>query len=165
MTPPLRQKLKRTKKPLDESERGVWKSWLKAQYSEIEDHGIWSHHLMANWWGNSGKSQLMQRVDSLEKTLMLGGIGGRRGRVWQWMRWLVGITDSMDAVWVNSGSWWGTWRPGMLWFMGSQRVGHNWVTELNWTEMNRGTVASSHYWLLSPSSLSGTTLAPLHAEA
>ena len=40
--------------------------------------------------------QLMQRVDSLEKTLMLGGIGGRRRRVRQRMRWLDGITDSMD---------------------------------------------------------------------
>ena len=39
---------------------------------------------------------LRQRVDSLEKTLMLGGIGGRRKRGLQWMRWLVGITDSMD---------------------------------------------------------------------
>ena len=39
---------------------------------------------------------LMRRVDSLEKTLMLGGIGGRRGRGWQRMRWLNGITDSMD---------------------------------------------------------------------
>ena len=39
---------------------------------------------------------LMQRVDSLEKTLMLGGIGGRRRRGWQRMRWLDGITDSMD---------------------------------------------------------------------
>ena len=35
-------------------------------------------------------------------------------------------------VWVNSGSWWWTGRPGVLWFMGSQRVGHNWTTELNW---------------------------------
>ena len=40
---------------------------------------------------------LMQRVDSLEKTLMLGGIGGRRRRGRQWMRWLDGITDSMDV--------------------------------------------------------------------
>ena len=40
---------------------------------------------------------LMQRVDSLEKTLMLGGIGGRRTRGWQRMRWLDGITDSMDV--------------------------------------------------------------------
>ena len=41
---------------------------------------------------------LMRRVDSLEKTLMLGGIGGRRRRGWQRMRWLDGITDSMDAT-------------------------------------------------------------------
>ena len=48
---------------------------------------------------------LMQRVDSLEKTLMLGGIGGRRRRGRQRVRWLDGITDSMDMGWVNSGSW------------------------------------------------------------
>ena len=37
-------------------------------------------------------------------------------------------------VWVNPGSWWWTGRPGVLQFMGSQRVGHNWATELNWTD-------------------------------
>ena len=37
-------------------------------------------------------------------------------------------------VWVNSGSWWWTGRPGVLRFMGSQRIGHDWATELNWTE-------------------------------
>ena len=56
MTPPLWQKVKGTKKPLDESERGERKSWLKAQHSENEDHGIWSHHSMGNRWGNSGNS-------------------------------------------------------------------------------------------------------------
>ena len=76
---------------------------------------------------------LMWRVDSLEKTLMLGGIGGRRKRGWQRMRWLDGITDSM-YIWVDSGSWWWTGSPGMLRFMGSQRVRHDWVTELNWTD-------------------------------
>ena len=49
-TPPLWQKVKKTKGPLDESEREEWKSWLKAQHSENEDHGIWSHHFVANRW-------------------------------------------------------------------------------------------------------------------
>ena len=75
---------------------------------------------------------LMQRVDSLRKSLMLGGIGGRRRRGRRRMRWLDGITDLMDMSVVNSGSWWWTGRPGMLRFMGSQRVRHEWVTELNW---------------------------------
>ena len=48
MIPPLWQKVRETKNPLDESERGEWKSWLKAQHSENEDHGIWSYHFMAN---------------------------------------------------------------------------------------------------------------------
>ena len=71
-------------------------------------------------------SHPMQRVDSLEKTLMLGGNGGWRRRGRQKMSWLDGITDSMDGVWVNSGTWWWTGRPDVLHFMGSQRVGHNW---------------------------------------
>ena len=50
------RKLRGTKKPLDESESGECKSWLKAQPSENEDHGIQSHHFMGNIWGNSGNS-------------------------------------------------------------------------------------------------------------
>ena len=83
---------------------------------------------------------LMQRVDSLEKTLMLGKIEGRRRRGRQRMRWLYGITDSMDMglgglreLEVDSGSWWWTGRPGVLRFMGSQRVRHEWATDLSWT--------------------------------
>ena len=56
MTLSLQQKVKRTKELLDESERGEWKSWLIAQHSENKDHGIWSHHFMANRWGNRGNS-------------------------------------------------------------------------------------------------------------
>ena len=78
---------------------------------------------------------LMRRVDSLEKTLMLGVIGGRRWRGRQRMRWLDGITDRWTWVWVNFGSSWWTGRPGVLQFMGSQRLGHNWATELIPTEV------------------------------
>ena len=56
MTPPLGRKGRGTKKPLDESERGEYKSWLKVQHSENEDHGIRSHHFMGNRWGNIGNS-------------------------------------------------------------------------------------------------------------
>ena len=73
---------------------------------------------------------LMRRADSLEKTLMVGGIEGRRRRGRQRMRWLDGIIDSMTRVWVDSGRWWWRGRSGMLQFMGSQRIGHSWATEL-----------------------------------
>ena len=58
-----------------------------------------------------------------------GGEGDNRG----WDGWMASPMQC-TWVWVNSGSWWWTGRPGMLWLMGSQRVGHDWVTELNWTK-------------------------------
>ena len=72
-------------------------------------------------------SHLMWRSDSFEKTLMLGQIEGERRRGRQRMRWLDGITDSMDVHLSNSGSWWWTGKPGLLLSMGSQRVGHEWL--------------------------------------
>ena len=68
---------------------------------------------------------LMRRTDSLEKTLKLGKIEGRRRRGRQRMRWLDGITDSMDMSLVNSRSWRWTGRPGVLQSVVSQRIGHN----------------------------------------
>ena len=59
--------------------------------------------------------------------LKAGGEGDDRG----WDVWMASLTQ-WTWVWVNSGSWWWTGWPGVLWSMGSQRVGHNWVTELNW---------------------------------
>jgi len=75
---------------------------------------------------------LMQRTNSLEKTLMLVKIEGLRRRGQQWVRWLDGITDSMDMSLSSSRSWWWTGKPGVLQSMVSQRVGHNWMTGLNW---------------------------------
>ena len=79
---------------------------------------------------------LMWRANSFEKTLMLGKIeGGRRGANRGWDGWMASLTQ-WTWVWVDSGSWWWTGRPGVLQSMGSQRVGHNWATELNWTELS-----------------------------
>ena len=64
---------------------------------------------------------LMQRADSLEKTLMLGKIEGRWRRGWQRIRWLDDITNSMDIVWASSGRRWKAGKPRMLQSMGSQR--------------------------------------------
>ena len=57
-----------------------------------------------------------------------GGEGDNRG----WDGWMASLTWWM-WIWVNYGSWWWTGRPGVLWFIGSQRVGHDWATELNWS--------------------------------
>ena len=62
----------------------------------------------------------------LWERLTAGGEGDNRG----WDGWMTSLTQ-WTWVWVDSGSWWWTGRPGMLWFMGSQRVGHDWATELN----------------------------------
>ena len=63
--------------------------------------------------------------------LKAGGEGDDRG----WDGWVASPTW-WAWVWVNSGSWWWTGRPGVLRFMGSQRVGHAWVTKLDWTGLN-----------------------------
>ena len=57
---------------------------------------------------------------------------GKRRRGQQRMRWLDGITDSTDMSLSKFGSWWQTGKLGMLQAMGSQRVRHDWATELNW---------------------------------
>ena len=76
---------------------------------------------------------LMQKTDSLEKywcweRLKVRGEGDNRG----WDGWMVS-SIRWTWVWVSFGSWWWTGKPGMLQPTGSQRVGHNWGTEPNWT--------------------------------
>ena len=74
---------------------------------------------------------LMWRTDSLEKTLMLGKIEVEEGDDKGWDGWMVSPIQ-WTWVWASSRSWWWTGKPGVLQFMRLQRVGHDWVTELNW---------------------------------
>ena len=79
-------------------------------------------------WPPHAKSWLIGK-DWCWEGLGAGGEGDDR----EWDGWMASLTR-WTWVWVNSGSWWWTGRPGVLRFMGSRRVGHDWVTELNWTE-------------------------------
>ena len=72
---------------------------------------------------------LMQRTDSLEKTPMLGKIAGRRRGNDRGRDGWMALPTQWTWVWVSSRNWWWTRKPGVLQSMGSQRVGHNWVTE------------------------------------
>ena len=93
--------------------------------------GCWLEELMLRvklqYFGH-----LMQRADYLKRPwcwerLRAGGEGDYRG----WAGWMASLTQC-TWVWIGSRSWWWTGRPGMLQSMRSQRVRHNWATELNW---------------------------------
>ena len=78
-------------------------------------------------WPPDVKCWLISQHPQSWERLKVGGKGDDRG----WDGWMASLTQ-WTWVWVNSGRWWWTGRPGVLQFMGSQRVRHDWVTELNW---------------------------------
>ena len=136
-------------------------SWTikKAEYWRIDAFGLWywTRLLRVPWTVRRSKQSILKEITpeySLEglmlklctlatwwkeltrlkrpwcwERLKAGGEGDDRG----WDGWMAS-PSWWTQVWVNSGSWWRTGRPGVLRFMGSQRVRHNWVTELNWTK-------------------------------
>ena len=85
----------------------------------------WNSNTLATW---CKEFTLWKRPWCWER-LKAEGEGDDRG----WDGWMASLTR-WTWVWANSGSWWQTGKPGMLQSMGSQRTGHDWVTELNWTD-------------------------------
>ena len=92
-----------------------WKDWCWS----------WDSNSLATW---CEELMHLKRPCCWER-LKAGGEGEDKKK---WDGWMASLPP-WTWVWVNSGSWWWTGRPGMLRFMGSQRVGHNWATELDWT--------------------------------
>ena len=93
---------------------------------------------MVNWkdwcwsWNSSTLATSCEELSHWKRHWCWEGLGaGGEGDDRRWDGWMASPTR-WTWVWVNSGSWWWTGRPGVLQFMGSQRVGHNWATELNW---------------------------------
>ena len=116
-------------------------SWTvkKAEHPRIDAFELWCWRrlLRVPWTARRSNQSILKEISpeySLKRPwcwegLKAGGEGDDRG----WDGWMASPTQ-WTWVWVNSGSWWWTGRPGMLQSMGLQRVGHNWATELNWTE-------------------------------
>ena len=97
-----------------------WKDWCWS----------WNSNTLATWWDELTH---LKRPWCWER-LKAGG----EGDDWGWDGWMASPTR-WTWVWVNSGSWWWTGRPGVL-RKESQRVGHDWATELNWTERNYSSI-------------------------
>ena len=140
-------------------------SWTinKAEYWRIDAFELWCWRrlLKAPWTARRSNQSILKEISpgcSLEGLMLklkpqYSGHLVRRGdyltRPWCWERlraggeaddrgwdgWMASPTQ-WTWVWVDSGSWWWTGRPGILRFMGSQKVGHNWATELNYANVN-----------------------------
>ena len=105
----------------------VYLSWIFIERADDEAETPYLDHLM-------------QRTDSLEKTLMLEKIEGGKRRGWKRMRWLDAIIDSITWIWTSSGSWWWTVQPGVLqmmdreaWCAAVHGVPKSWTWLSDWT--------------------------------
>ena len=96
MIPPYGRMWKRTKELLDESEKGEWKSWLKTQHSENKDHDTWSHHFMANRWGNNGNSDRLYFL-GLQKSLQMVTAAMKLKDLLLWRRDMINLDSVLKS--------------------------------------------------------------------
>ena len=105
------------------------------------ERNCWPQAHQTSW------DQLVDGIDSWNITLLSHHQSVQRNESWSGTLLPISLLLPLitlpwkTGVWVNSSSWWWTGRPGVLWFVGSQRVGNDWATELNWTEL-----MTSHHW-------------------
>ena len=110
--------------PGDQTSRSEGKSVLTLHWKDW--YWSWSSNTLAAWW-----DELTHwRRPLCWARLKAGGEGDDRG----WDGWMTSLTR-WTWVWASFRRWWWAGRPGVLQSMGSQRVGHDWVTELNWTPL------------------------------
>ena len=104
--------------------------------------GHWKHWCWG--WNSSTLATSCEELTHWKRPWCWEGLGaGGEGDDRGWDGWMASLIW-WTWVWVNSGSWWWTGRPGVLWFMGSQTVGHDWVTD--WTELNWRCIQLSQQW-------------------
>ena len=133
----------------------------KAEHWRIDAFELWwwRRLLRVPWTARRFSQSILKEIspeyssEELMLKLKLQYFGHVRQRLWFWERlraggegddrawngWMASLIQ-WTRVWVNPGSWWWTGRPGVLQFMGSQRIRHDWVTELKWTESKRSIV-------------------------
>ena len=112
--------------PLDCKEIQQIAFWRRSALGFLWKEWLWS-------WSSSTLATSCEELTHWKRLWCWEGLGaGGEGDDRGWDGWMTSRTRWM-WVWVNSGSWWWKGRPGVLQFMGSQRVGHDWATELNWT--------------------------------
>ena len=107
---------------------------LKSMGLQSVRHDWVTKLILMNWcWSSNPLATWREELTHWKRPwcwerLKTGGEGDDRG----WVSWMASLTR-WTWLWAVSGSWWWTGKPGVLQSMGSQRVGHNWVTKLNWT--------------------------------
>ena len=129
---------------IDAFELWCWRRLLRARWTvKISNKSILKEtspgcSLEGRCWGWNSNTLATSREEltNWKRPWCWEGLGaGGEGDDRQWDGWMASPTR-WTWVWVNSGSWWWTGRPGLLWFMESQRVWHDCVTELNWTALS-----------------------------
>ena len=115
-------------------------SWESLGLQGDPSSPFWRRSALGFLWINDAKAETPILWPPHAKSWLIGkdwcweGLGaGAEGYDRGWDGWMASLTRWM-WVWVNSRSWWWTGRPGVLWFMGSQRVEHDWVTDLIWSD-------------------------------